>query len=118
MMKSMTKSMTKSCNQRMRVFGSTRERGTRYEILVVENSRIDASKRNCSNSCHTTKLNTVVIIMISRIQRVLAALLLSGTSIREFSTTRISHLVPRSRPLAVHARTYPAGGAYSLRPVR
>ena len=111
MMKSMTKSMTKSCNQRMRVFGSTRERGTRYEILVVENSRIDASKRNCSNSCHTTKLNTVVIIMISRIHLVLAALLLSGTSIREFSTTRISHLVPRSRPLAVHTRPFSAVGA-------
>jgi len=54
----------------------------------------------------------VVIIMISRIHLVLAALLLSGTSIREFSTTtRISHLVPRSRPLALHTRPFSAVGA-------
>ena len=56
------------------------------------------------------QLNTLVII-ISRIHLVLAALLLSGTSIREFSTTRISHPVPRSRPLAVHTRPFSAVGA-------
>ena len=57
------------------------------------------------------QLNTLVI-MISRIHLVLAALLLSGTSIRDsLDEARISHLVPRSRPLAVHTRTYSTVGA-------
>ena len=50
--------------------------------------------------------------MISRIHLVLAALLLSGTSIRDsLDEARISHLVPRSRPLALHTRPFSAVGA-------
>lgn len=43
-----------------------------------------------------TFISTTLVIMISRNQLVLAALLLSGASFREKFSTNLRHLVPRS----------------------
>ena len=62
--------------------------------------------------CQSNTLGIMTMMMITRTHLVLAALLLSGTSFRDsLDEARISHLVPRSRPLAVHTRTYSTVGA-------